>query len=302
MASEKMFKGLVDRLPYPVMGVDSEGRIFYGNDELTRILGTLPAWLTGERVEHFLPGTASWIESGESFQPGLMVGGSAWAVVQRTVSKGRFFILIPEQDDISDFLSEESRDGKWDLGTVLGSLYDDILITDQWGRILQISGNFELMYGKGQEEMVGKTVYQLERIGVFKPSITKRVLQNQTKQTGVQQTREGRRVLVTGVPVCDRNGKFTRVICYSRDITEPIRLKEHLGLIEQELVRIKSELETLRQEKLDTGGMVAVSERMKYTFETAARAAQVDVNSFAGRVGCGKNRHSPLHSQTRAES
>jgi PAS domain S-box-containing protein len=200
-----------------------------------------------------------------------------------------------------DLLSEESEQGDWDLEEVIGSLYDDVLISNAHGTILKVSGHFKRLYGKPSDQLIGKTVHELEQEGVFTPSITKLVLQEKTKQIGIQKTEGGRRVLVTGVPVFDRKGRFVRVICFSRDITEPMRLKEHFTLMEQEMERLRSELDNLRQEAMDSSELVAVHPSMKHTLQTARRVAQVDVHVLLqGESGVGKtamaryiHQHSP---------
>src|SRR5690606_14757101 len=121
------------------------------------------------------------------------------------------------------------------------------------------------------------------------PSITRKVLKEKTKWTDVQRTKGGRRVLVTGVPVFKKNGDIFRVICYSRDITEPVRLQEHLHAMEQEMARLQSELDALRREKRDDGGFVAVNGSMKRSLEMARKVAQVDVHVLLqGESGVGK--------------
>jgi PAS domain S-box-containing protein len=178
---------------------------------------------------------------------------------------------------------------EWDFEAVIGKLFDDLIITDERGRILTVNGDFEKMYGQPSHQLVGKTVAELEKQRVFYPSVTLRVLETREKQTAVQQTKSGRRMLVTGLPVFDNNGQLRWVTCLSRDITEPVRLREHLAVLEKEVDRLQAELEVLRHDRMTNEPIVAASKAMQQVLATARKAAKVDVNVLLlGESGVGK--------------
>ncbi|HVI40892.1 MAG TPA: PAS domain-containing protein, partial [Anaerovoracaceae bacterium] len=63
-----------------------------------------------------------------------------------------------------------------ELDTILESIHDDILIADGQGKILKVSKSFVAVYGIGEEQILGRTVFEMERQGIFKPSVIAQVL------------------------------------------------------------------------------------------------------------------------------
>ncbi len=271
----------LQNLPFPVLGLDEQGRFSFANRVARSLLDREEGEILGRRADQWIPGVEGFLPDRQS----VRLLGNRWSIWQVTYSQRRILLLTPE--DVPS--AREENFSSFDVDAVIRSLYDDVIITDGKGKILKASGNFEKIYGRRPEELIGKTVKQLESEKVFHPSITLKVLKKKTKLTDVQITRGGRRVLVTGVPVFKKNGEIDRVICYSRDITEPIRLKEHLSMMEQEMARIQSELDALRREKLGENEFVAVNRSMKRSLEMARKVAQVDVNVLLlGESGVGK--------------
>ena len=53
--------------------------------------------------------------------------------------------------------------------TILDTIHDDILIADGSGRVIRLSPTFEEVYGLEKEKAIGRTVYELEKEGYFRP-------------------------------------------------------------------------------------------------------------------------------------
>lgn len=64
---------------------------------------------------------------------------------------------------------------------ILHSLQDDILVTDTDGIILKVSEATEGIYNMKSNEMVGRSVYELEKEGVFTPILTPLVIKEKRK-------------------------------------------------------------------------------------------------------------------------
>lgn len=114
-----------------------------------------------------------------------------------------------------------------DTQTILGYLSKvDILVADEKGYIIQINDNFEEYYGCSGDYVIGKSVLELEKEGLFTPSSIAKVLETGQESTLVQMVNNNRRLIVTAVPIKDRNNKIIRVVAYSTDIEEYFNLKE----------------------------------------------------------------------------
>lgn len=64
---------------------------------------------------------------------------------------------------------------------IMDAVSDDLLISDGEGVVVRVSPSFERVYGLKKEEALGKTVFELEERGYFRPSIIARVLEKKRK-------------------------------------------------------------------------------------------------------------------------
>lgn len=185
---------------------------------------------------------------------------------------------------------ESLNEIQWDEDqSILNSLKDDLLVTNEEGIIVRVSEGTGDIYEIKAGELLGKSVYELEKQGVFTPIVTPIVLENKKKTTLVQTTKHGKKVLVTGIPVKDSEGKIRRIISYSHDVTELMEVKKYLDAMEDEMQRVKTELELLRNKNLLTEGLVSNSEKMQHVLNTAIHVSNVDVNVLLlGESGVGK--------------
>ncbi|GAJ98010.1 PAS domain S-box protein [Geomicrobium sp. JCM 19055] len=94
-----------------------------------------------------------------------------------------------------------------ELDAVLNHSTDNIVITDGTGHVLRASPSCAEIYGVTHNELIGRNVEQLELEGVFKPSITKLVMQTGKQQQVMQATVTGRTVMATAFPVRDEKKK-----------------------------------------------------------------------------------------------
>ncbi|MEF9460763.1 RNA polymerase subunit sigma-54 [Priestia megaterium] len=183
------------------------------------------------------------------------------------------------------YMNSEWNENQW----ILHSLKDDLLVTDEKGIIVRIHEGTGNIYDVKAEKLLGKSVYELEKQGLFTPIVTPIVLETKKKITLVQTTKQGKQVLVTGIPVKDEKGEIKRIVSYSHDVTELMEMKTYLDAMEGEMQRVKSELMLLRNQNLSTEGIVCNSEKMQHVLRTAVHVSNVDVNILLlGQSGVGK--------------
>ncbi|MDR0139498.1 sigma 54-interacting transcriptional regulator [Metabacillus idriensis] len=173
---------------------------------------------------------------------------------------------------------------------ILHSLKDDILVTNLDGIILKVSEFTGKIYGVESDSLIGKSVYDLEAQGLFTPILTPIVVKEKKKITFVQTTNKGKKLLVTGIPVYNEAGELYRVVSYSHDITELADYKNFLITMEEEMERVKTELDLLRSRQLYDAGIIAKSEKMQKVISTSIQVSEVDVNVLIlGESGVGKS-------------
>lgn len=184
---------------------------------------------------------------------------------------------------------------------IFDAIHDDILISDGEGMVLRVSPTFEDMYGVDQEHVVGKSVYELEKAGIFKPSVIARVLEKREKITMQQQNSKERKIVVTATPVFDEKGEIKLVVSFSRDITEMVELQKQYMQLENKIEQYTEEINQLRQKAALEDGVIGKSRQMVDILETIHRVADFDANIlFLGPSGVGKTMLSKIvHQQSK---
>lgn len=177
-----------------------------------------------------------------------------------------------------------------EIDSFLEAIHDDILIADDKGVVLNVSATFEEVYGIQKKKAVGMTVYELEKQGYFKPSITALVLETGERITMSQKNNCGRTIVVTATPIKDEQGKIRKVISFSRDVTDFLTLKEQYSELENKMARYKEELGALRRDQLEMNGLITKDERSQAILKTVKQIAPFDTNvMITGESGVGKS-------------
>lgn len=172
---------------------------------------------------------------------------------------------------------------------ILDAMHDDLLISDDKGEVLRVSPSFEDVYGIKKEYAIGRTVYDLEEEGFFKPSIIAKVIESGKKKTMPQLTNRDRKVIVTATPVFDEQGKLQLVVSFSRDITELMDLQDQYSQLENKIEQYTETINKLRQQVSLEEGVISHSRAMASILETIGRVADFDANIlFLGPSGVGK--------------
>ena len=92
------------------------------------------------------------------------------------------------------------------LLTILDGITDAVFIDDSEGICRWCNNACEDLYNTSIEEIEGKPVEELERLSIFTPSVTLRVLEEKREITIIHENRDGKRLLTTGIPSFDEEG------------------------------------------------------------------------------------------------
>ena len=91
---------------------------------------------------------------------------------------GYLLTLFHEKDFKSSILAQ-TKDYQAiieDFQTIFDNSYDVLYVTDGTGKTLRVSSACKTLWGKSPEELIGKTVFELEEDGIYNPSATIQVL------------------------------------------------------------------------------------------------------------------------------
>ena len=181
---------------------------------------------------------------------------------------------------------KELRDN---FNEILDSMSDDLLISDGAGKVLKVNRSFEKLYNLSSEEALGRTVYELEEEGYFRPSIIAKVIQSGEKTTMTQKNQSDRDIIVTASPIFDNEGKLKFVVSFSRDITEMVQLEKKYSRLQNEAARYSAEIKALRKENGADSEIIISSVQMERIMNTINRIADFDANVLIlGDSGTGK--------------
>ena len=172
---------------------------------------------------------------------------------------------------------------------VLDAMFDDLAIVDEDGILIYVTDGFERQYDVKREDVLGRSVEEIEREKTFNPSIAKRVFEVKQQVIMSHKNKKGNYVIVNGVPVFEQGGKIKYVVSYSptsKEITalqqERSRLLEKLEEYQQALTDLQSEFDTMKQGKKMLQGSNAAIESIN-----KIRGYDVSV-LFTGESGVGK--------------
>jgi PAS domain S-box-containing protein len=280
---------ILDSIPHGYMALEKD-RIVYMNRTLRSIFGDRYELLS-ELVERF-PEVAFFEAQTSDEQAARWVDldGSLFRIRRFNAGNKDIIFFLPGR-----FLAESDSDlanlqqAYDDFVEIFQNSFDGIYVADGQGKTLWINEGFERCYGLSARNFIGRNATELERQGYIKPLITWKVITTKKRTTELQQTKSGRHVLATGIPLFDNEGEVRKVIINSRDTTELLELKARLDDAEQELEKYESELARLRVESIPGGDIVWEGQPMQKVIDLAHRVAEFDTTLLVtGESGVGK--------------
>ncbi len=166
-----------------------------------------------------------------------------------------------------------------------------VLITDGEGKIIQVEERYDDTYGIPSMNLVGESVFDLEKRGIFKPSIAAIVLATQKDTTIVQELANGQKVIVTAFPLFDENHKIEKVVTFTRGIEEYIEYRNRYEELNRKIDIYNKNLNEIGFiNENDLSEIVTTSGEFQKVLDNMKKAAQYDVSIILeGETGVGKS-------------
>ncbi|MCR5481783.1 MAG: sigma 54-interacting transcriptional regulator [Clostridia bacterium] len=166
---------------------------------------------------------------------------------------------------------------------ILDSISDAVFIDDKDGISLWCNKACEELFKISLNDISGHHISELEKKGIFAPSVASMVFEQKKEVTIVHENKDGKRILSTGTPILDDNGQISKVVTTSRDITELSTLQNRFEAVESALKDLKD------AEKFSYKGIVANSQQMFNVMQLTKRLANLDSTVLiTGESGVGK--------------
>ena len=195
---------------------------------------------------------------------------------------------IKTKNDI-EFINSSYKNLLTDLKAVFDSSYDVIYVSDGKGMTLRVSSACERLWGCKAKDLIGRSVYELESQGIFKPSITRLVIEKKQQVQAIQTTGKGVRLMVVGTPIKDSKGNIHRIVNFSKDITQEGKLETEIKELRNLLDGYKQELKEWRRSSIIDNDIIVKSTKMKNIFALAEKSAEVNSTVLiTGESGSGK--------------
>lgn len=182
---------------------------------------------------------------------------------------------------------EKLQTANAELEDVFEGSFDEIMIINQTGIVEKVNSVCEKNYQLPVTEIVGQHVKDLEKNGVFSPSVSLQVIENKKPIELFQKTKSGRYLHVRARPLFNEKGSLIKVVAYSRDLTELISLKKKIEEMEDELESYKKDL----HKPIELEGLISKSSSMNRVLTTVQKIAKVDTTVLIlGETGVGKSK------------
>ena len=173
---------------------------------------------------------------------------------------------------------------------IIDSSSDGLFVCDAGGRILRVNPASARINHATAEQLEGRDYLDVAAQGlVLLPSATLETIRTKKQVSLLQETRTGRKLISTAIPVFDDQQRLIRVVVSERDITELDRLKRDLEDQQEIGALFRRQISQLQQQQTGGRPVIAESPAMAATLKQAQRLSQVDSTVLLlGESGVGK--------------
>lgn len=176
-----------------------------------------------------------------------------------------------------------------ELEVIINSCHEGLWIHDGEGNVLRVNTAAERINNIRAEEVIGRNIRELINSRFIERSATIEVLEKKAAVHFLTATREGRKLLKTGTPIFDDDGRVVKVVVSERDITEMDEMQRRLE--EQAAIndRFQHQILEMQQAELAATKIIAKSPAMIRSLNQAIKVSQVDSSVLIlGESGVGK--------------
>lgn len=171
-----------------------------------------------------------------------------------------------------------------ELIPILDGISDAVFIDDSSGYCIWCNKACEELYKVSSYDVQGRHIEELEEMGIFTPSVAKRVFREQREITIIHENKNGKKLLTTGTPIFNGSDEISNIITTSRDITR-LTDKGQLPPASKPVIDVNS----MEQSVVPKSGMIAASVAMQNVMTLTNRLATVNSTVLiTGESGVGK--------------
>jgi PAS domain S-box-containing protein len=170
---------------------------------------------------------------------------------------------------------------------IMNVLSDGIYISDSSGMTLKVNSMYEKLTGLRREEMEGILVTDLINQGKYDVILNPEIVKTGEPKTAVQTTKLGRKVILNGYPVFDKEGKVALVVTFVRDVTVLSQLKVQIDSQQELINKLHLGVQHLSKK---TSPLIVHGEKMLALLKMLDNIAKTDATVLLlGETGVGKD-------------
>lgn len=290
----EVYESIILNSPNGIVIIDHEFRIVQCNETIEKMLGFSGEDVTGREISCILPGIDNRTDIMERdvfhYSTEDRILYIKKLMLQDQPEKQPVIILLIQDMDEITAVSDGTgsrADLSRQLRIVFERSFDGILVTDGKGNVLLVNDSYERITGIKKSEMIGRNMIELLNADWMKDSVVFPVIERKSPVSMTHMAKNGKSVIVTGVPVCDGE-KVEMVIVNARDVSEMYELKEELMKSKEMEKLYFNQLKSNRKDD-DSGGLVVVSPVMKEIYSLAKKVSSFNTNVLIlGESGVGK--------------
>ena len=301
---ESTFQHVLESLPLGLILLDTEGKISFCNVQAAQLLSMEVHQLVGQAAGSCWPPLATAI------QAGLEQGQHSYGQEMRGTLAPLTIDLIPLEQGLLCLFKHQKQTRELSSGIhkeveiILDSSFDGFWICDSQGTVLHLNKAAEKINDIKAKQIIGQKVEHLVFADLIDRSITMEVIKTGKPQTFAQHLKNGKKVLSTGNPVFDEQGKLSLIVVNERDITELNKLRYELEESYKQIEGYRSEIDSLQVRQKVFSKSLIRSEIMSRLFNLAIKAAHLDSTVvLQGETGVGSREFAQLihHASPRKE-
>ncbi|MDQ0219860.1 PAS domain-containing protein [Peribacillus cavernae] len=269
--------------------VKMDGKIVYANETSRHLLNIDSSTIEKESIKTVLPSSnIITVIKHEKIYSSIHETTTGRLFLIEIPDKDKGFILLFKEDDYQNFvdLSEEITNLTRDLNALMTLSGELVSIIDGQGNFLKVNEAYLRLMGVKEHELVGRSVFSLQDEGTFSLSSAAQVMEKKKMVTITQTTKSGKRLIVRGHPIFNKDGQIEKVINVARDVTEEDKLKNSLEETRKLVDYYQSELNNLKKSDSE---IIVKSKHMEEVYDLASRIADVQATVLIlGESGVGK--------------
>jgi len=293
LKQHQIYGKIIENTPNGIIVSNSNNEMLFMNYAMEKILDEARISVSGD-IYKALPQLKKIELNNKTIQT-IKIDKTRWHVYGMQLKEKwktlNIFILL---DIYESFITQNELDANRnmvdELKEILEGSYDGILVTDGEGNVLHVNKSYERVAAIKVDDILGHNMKELIN-PVWMPNSVAFVVIKEKKAVSKRQiTKDGRNIIVTGVPIFDKEGNVKKVIINARDITEIYQLREEL-LKSKELEKayMKNYSDFIELIKIGKEQVLASSQEMQDALKLAEKVSNFSTTILVlGESGVGK--------------